>query len=377
MNSRPDWFPGFDQGRLRPGALRTIETARLGEWILTVLRGEDPAIAAGWDSSPSGLLGDVYRSLDAQTRDCFQDAVLELLSRLIEPQPIYPAGARDELLLLAAGVFAGTPRAREPVRYLHRLSEMAGAADPERNRTAWRAVQTLVELGHRGEPRFWRQVRQRGGDSYLGVAFAGFCLFDLVGAFAWLQQESGDSTAALDVLLIYLPLIVEEHGAEHVTGLLQGFFRDLPPDQLDQLRRFCVQLGLRVPESSPFRAWSAADLRTLAVELGLEVYGMGSALQIAQQIEVQLTEDAVAVEPVASAPLAVRVVYAALARIEKGGIDLAESLARDLEEVAYSVCNEFIESNAGEVFYLETKLLVYRDVLWRKFGFAEIPSLVG
>lgn len=383
MNSRPDWFPGFDQGRIRPGALRTIETARLGEWILTVLRGEDPAVAAGWDTSPSSLLGEIYRSLDAQTRDCFQDCVLELLSGLIEPPPTYPSGVRDELLLLTATVFAGTPRAREPVRYLRRLSEMAGAWDPERDRIAWRAAQTLVELGHRGEPRFWRQVREQGGDIYLGVAFAGFCLFDLEGAFTWLQQENAGSPAMLDILLSHLPLIVEENGAERAVGLLQGFFQDLPPAQLDQLRRFCIQLGLRVPEepqSSPFRAWSAADLQALAARLGVEVQGLGGTLQIAQQIETTLTRDVSAVGPVASAPFAVRVAYSALAQIGRGRIDLPEHLARSLEEVTAIICDEFFESNSNDVFLLEEKRAIFRDRLLQEFGSLKvivIPSLVG
>lgn len=376
MNKRPELWPKFDaDGRLRPESLRTLDTSQISEWIITLICEEDSSITAGWDASVPGIIGQIYRTLDAQTRDCFQDSILYLLGSLLEPASRFSETAAEDVLLLAATVFRGSFRAAEPVRFLLRLAESAGAENPELDRIAWRAVQALVEIGHRAAPKFWRRVHEKGGDNYLAVVFGGFCLFSPKEAFDWIGEHLSRPSAT-EALISHLPLLVEAHGAEAITPLLDNISQNLSGNARALIWKFSAQLGLRVTQEvreSPFREWVAEDLKVLAHGLGLPVEPFVHRGDFVDQLETWLDRQSSAMGSMESAPFPVRIMYAALKSLPKP-IGFPERIARSLAQTASSICDAFFETHVDEVFQLYEASMIYHDRVFEEYGsLKELP----
>jgi hypothetical protein len=282
----PRVFKSRKDSRSLSDKVNAMSTKELGKFIGISLSGNLP-LADDYSAVPSVLLLELFHQLNPSVRQAFEDILLQDLSDLAQNDlSIWRSDKGDELLLLIAAVFGDSHRQNAPVDLLMYIIEQNWRLRDKLPNLHWRAAQTLVRVGFRAEPEFWRKVYQQGGASYAGPVFAGLSLSDLEDALEWLQAE-GSNPAVWNAFMAMIPLLREQYGADRLTPLFRRLLPHIPEAEISDFRELTRDLGMPVM-SGALTGLGKTELLKLADELNINIPSDASEKAVRLWIEEQL-----------------------------------------------------------------------------------------
>lgn len=240
-------YPLVDKhGRIKIESVNRLSFKNLRSWIKAVLRGKDPGAGGRQDDLPYGFLKRVYHQLDPHVREAFEDAVLQHLGEFAhDPESGWHGDSADELLLLVGEIFRDSHRSGAPIDLLNDLTKQKGFHGRGGRKVYKRILQTLVALRYRAWPDFWFQQFEVGGDELAQITLAGLSMIGIEHVVKW-AREHASSIEVVNALIVRLPLLVGEYGAEKLGVLLTGLPAQLESSQRNELLRLGNRLGLQL-----------------------------------------------------------------------------------------------------------------------------------
>jgi hypothetical protein len=279
-----------DQGRVIIDEINSLSMSALRGWTQAVLLGETAFVRGSKGELPHIFLKNIYRELDPSSRGAFEDVILSHLSNMVQnPKSVWRGEAGDELLLLISYVFRSSNRPKEPTDLLLYFISRGHPFSSKVPSLHWRAVQTLVGLKYRTRPQFWMDIYRNFGINYARSVFAGLTLTSLPKALDWFMEEAHNSEV-VDALLIRLPWLLEEYGAEKLSKHLIGLWAYIPVSYRNDFSTSVRQLGINLV-SDVLLNLSSEDLMKLAEELKIAVPSeLKGVIEIGLIIEEHLRE---------------------------------------------------------------------------------------
>jgi hypothetical protein len=233
-----------ETGEVNLESIERLSRDELQEWIGECLRGEDVQVPIDFREGDRyyDLIELLYPRLKRSVREDIQSIVLENLEDLARnPESPWRGEAGDELLLLAQSlcgdeIFDLLVEMAISQR-LFAADEAAAVIDLH-----YRVLQTLVALGYRGAPEFWRAQARLRPDRYAGVTFSGLAIIAPAQAIDWLAEIEW-TDAVEDRILWALPGFVDRGGLARMAALVERSWLRLPPRAQFAFRQFFAEEG--------------------------------------------------------------------------------------------------------------------------------------
>lgn len=233
-----------DKGDLVLESVEQLSYDELDAWIRARLTGYDLG-RAGPNEAPHDQLVAIYSTLNRLAREDLQ----KILSVFIEEfatdeESVWRAEPGTYLFLLFDPVLLNAPLTETVVARLTALLEDKLALSTLlRSQNHRRVLQGLVTLGYRANVDFWRWHASVGDQDVLPTIFEGFCNLDLSAAFEWLGERPRPDVAG-DIVLNYLPYLLEVFGLSPLRPLLTRLIPNLPNEYIRQVVDYLRDMGL-------------------------------------------------------------------------------------------------------------------------------------
>jgi hypothetical protein len=256
------------QGKVRVDVANTLSYYGLHVLTKKVLCGEESGMVSDHQTMPHVLLQELYELLSYYQRQVLEDVLLDHLRDLAyRRESQWEGRAAHQLLLLAGVVLAESKKREDAIEILWAMAQPKRVRSREIPNLHWRALQTLVELGHGGHPDFWKRQFDIGGEAYAHVVLAGLSLCGPWIAIEWVANHM-ENEQVVTALFRRLSWFVHKHHAWEVERILwqHGIYARLSEDDKAELHRLGNRLGLDVgrPESDVFSNWSEVEMREFA-----------------------------------------------------------------------------------------------------------------
>ena len=215
--------PPSPQDALREAidGLESLSRDEMRRWLASSLRGEDSLLAHRAGDSAAYSVAAIYRHLSRFAKENLLEAAVSLVYDLAANRG-WQGQAAEELLLLIQHL--APDEAKDILASLARSSQFQGLEEHQR----YRVLQSLVSLGVRMSPAFWREALRQNASRFAGLAFDGLSL------------TSPDEAIAL------LPDLPDDQNASELrANALPGFIDDAGPAALPRIRRL---LSTELPE---------------------------------------------------------------------------------------------------------------------------------
>ncbi len=209
-------------GVFQSSVINNLSYDDLYGWIKRVLWGQEPGAGADRDELPHGFLEQVYRQLNPNVREAFQDAVLDHLSDMVRPPHAnWLEGRGDELLSLIEAIFEDSFRNDAPVDLLYAMVKTKNFHPPEdvAPNLHRRILETLIAVRFKADANFWLEQYAIGGDMYASVVISGLVGINLSKAFNWVKIHHRSDTV-IEALFDKLPYLISEYGEGRITSYL-------------------------------------------------------------------------------------------------------------------------------------------------------------
>ncbi len=217
-----------ENGKLDLAAVENLSESELRDWIFARLHSQDMLVPGGFGRAelPHFLLTQIYPQLSRPARQDMENIVEDFVRKMARHnESEWQGDAADELLLLAQTVCGGTTINQAVIGYIEEMAQSLNFFNADNDGQIdlhYRLLQSLVALGWRGRPEFWREQVRRASKRYTGVAFSGLALISPKEAVALLTEIEW-SDAVEDQIFTNLPDFLEEYQISCVLPLFQRY----------------------------------------------------------------------------------------------------------------------------------------------------------
>lgn len=215
-------------GKLDLAAVEALSKVELRDWIFARLHSQDMLVPGGFGQAemPHFLLAQIYPQLSRPARQDMENIVQDFVHSMARRNDsAWRGDAADELLMLAQTVCGGTTINQAVIGYIEEMAQALhffNANNDGQIDLHYRLLQSLVALGWRGTPTFWREQVRLAPNRYVGVAFSGLALISLKEAVALLTEIEW-TDAVEDQIFTNLPDFLEEYQTSCVLPLFQCY----------------------------------------------------------------------------------------------------------------------------------------------------------